>query len=165
MATSMTGPGMYRHPGEPRAGTGVAAAPANAIGRELGQSGPDQMAKIEKGAKEFEALLLSGWLQQAEESLATVPGAEDDDDAGARDQMMSLGVQTLAESMTANGGIGIAAMITKAMSAMAEKAQPAGGPTLPTAPGAEFSPKNEQFPLNSKAGNADRMAVSRKGSQ
>ena len=126
MATSVTQPGMI--------GTQVSLEQAreSQLLRQMqsaassGQSGPGQMAKIEKGAKEFEALLLSGWLQQAEESLATVPGAEDDDDEGARDQMMSLGVQTLAESMTANGGIGIAAMITKAMSAMAEKAQPAG---------------------------------------
>jgi Rod binding domain-containing protein len=130
-----------------------------------GQSSPDQLAKIKKGAKEFETLLLSGWLQQAEQSLATVPGAEDDDDAGARDQMMSLGVQTLAESMAANGGIGIAAMITRAMTAMAERTQAAGGPSGPAATGAEISPKNEPFPLNSTAGNADRMAVSRKGSK
>ena len=26
-------------------------------------------------------MLLSNWLQQAEQSMATVPGAEDDDDA------------------------------------------------------------------------------------
>ena len=62
-------------------------------------SGDD--AKIEKGAKEFEAMLLGSWLQQAEQSLATVPGADDDEDAAGRDQMMSLGVQSLANA----GGI------------------------------------------------------------
>ena len=46
-------------------------------------------SKIEKGAKEFEAMLLTTWLQQAEQSIATVPGAEDDEDAAGREQMMS----------------------------------------------------------------------------
>jgi hypothetical protein len=61
------------------------------------------MTQDRKGAKEFEAMLLSTWLQQAEQSFATVPGAEDDDDAAGRDQMMSLGVQSLAD---VDGGIG-----------------------------------------------------------
>ena len=44
-------------------------------------AGPRDDAKIEKGAREFEAMLLTTWLQQAEQSMATVPGAEDDEDA------------------------------------------------------------------------------------
>ncbi len=79
-------------------------------------------AKIEKGAKDFEAMLLTTWMQQAEQSLATVPGAEDDEDAAGREQMMSLGVQSVATSLAANGGIGIARMIAKAMHSVAEKA-------------------------------------------
>jgi Rod binding domain-containing protein len=78
-------------------------------------------AKIAKGSKEFEAILVGSWLQQAEQSFATVPGADDDQDAGG-EQMMSLGVQTLATSMAASGGIGIGKMIAKAMHANAEKA-------------------------------------------
>jgi Rod binding domain-containing protein len=80
--------------------------------------------KIDKSAKEFESMLLSNWLQQAEQSMASVPGAEDDEDAGARDQMMSLGVQSLATSMTNSGGIGIAAMISKALHSVADRQQP-----------------------------------------
>ncbi|MGA9669761.1 MAG: hypothetical protein WBQ94_11155 [Terracidiphilus sp.] len=83
-------------------------------------SGKDD-AKIEKGAKEFESILVGTWLQQAEQSFATLPGAEDDQDPG-KDQMMSLGVQTLSTSLTASGGLGIAKMIAKAMHANAEKA-------------------------------------------
>jgi Rod binding domain-containing protein len=88
-------------------------------------SGNDD-AKIEKGAKEFESILVGSWLQQAEQSFATLPGAEDDQDPG-RDSMMSLGVQTLSTAMTASGGLGIAKMIAKAMHAQADKAnaQPA----------------------------------------
>ena len=80
--------------------------------------------RIEKSAKEFEAMLLNNWLQQAEQSMASVPGADDDEDGDTgRDQMMSLGVQSLATSLVASGGIGIAAMITKALHSAADKAQ------------------------------------------
>jgi Rod binding domain-containing protein len=81
-------------------------------------------AKIEKSAREFESMLLSNWLQQAEQSMASVPGADDDEDAGAREQMMSLGVQSLATAMAASGGIGIAAMIAKALHSAADSQQP-----------------------------------------
>lgn len=79
-------------------------------------------AKIEKGAKDFEAMLLTTWMQQAEQAIATVPGAEDDEDAAGREQMMSLGVQSVAQSLAAHGGIGISRMIAKAMHCVAEKA-------------------------------------------
>jgi Rod binding domain-containing protein len=90
--------------------------------------------KIEKSAKEFESMLLSNWLQQAEQSMASVPGSDDDEDAGARNQMMSLGVQSLATAMTNSGGIGIAAMISKALHSAADSQKPgaaqAGGAEL-----------------------------------
>ena len=79
-------------------------------------------SRIEKGAKEFESILLNSWLQQAEKSMASVPGAEDDEDASGREQMMSLGVQSLSTAMVASGGIGIASMIAKALHGAAEKA-------------------------------------------
>jgi Rod binding domain-containing protein len=78
-------------------------------------------AKIEKGARDFEAILVGSWLQQAEESFATVPGADEDEDPG-KGQMMSLGVQQLATSIASSGGIGIGKMIAKAMHANADKA-------------------------------------------
>ena len=84
--------------------------------------GDGDNSRIEKSAKEFESILLNSWLQQAEKSMATVPGAEDDEDAAGREQMMSLGVQSLSTAMVASGGIGIAKMITKALHAAAEKA-------------------------------------------
>lgn len=95
------------------------------------QSAPDGKsdAKIEKSARDFESMLLSNWLQQAEQSMASVPGADDDEDAGAREQMMSLGVQSLANSMTASGGIGIASMISKALHSAADRQQPGAAPT------------------------------------
>ncbi len=85
-------------------------------------------AKIDKGAQEFEAILVGSWLQQAEQSFATVPGTDEDQDVG-RDSMMSLGVQTLATSLAASGGIGIGKMVAKAMHEAADKA--AGQTTAP----------------------------------
>jgi Rod binding domain-containing protein len=96
-------------------------------------AGASDDAKIEKGSKEFEAILVGSWLQQAEQSFATVPGADEDQDAGGQ-QMMSLGVQQLATAMAANGGLGIGKMIAKAMHENAEKANTqAASPPEPAA--------------------------------
>lgn len=78
-------------------------------------------AKIDKGAQEFESVLIGSWLQQAEQSFGTVPGSDEDEDAANRQQMMSFGVQSLATSLAASGGIGIGKMIAKAMHARADK--------------------------------------------
>jgi Rod binding domain-containing protein len=96
----------------------------NALHQLQSAPGGKSDTKIEKSAKEFESMLLSNWLQQAEQSMASVPGADDDEDAGARDQMMSLGVQSLATAMTNSGGIGIAAMISKALHSAADSQKP-----------------------------------------
>jgi Rod binding domain-containing protein len=77
-------------------------------------------AEIEKGAKQFEAVLVGSWLQQAEQFFATLPGTDEDQDVG-RDQMMSFGVQSLATSIADGGGIGIGSMVAKAMHALAGK--------------------------------------------
>ena len=91
---------------------------------------PSDDDKIKKGAQQFEAMLLSSWMQQAEKSFATVPGGDesdsDNEDGGGGDQMMSLGVQNLADSMAARGGIGLGAMISRAMHHTAEEARQAG---------------------------------------
>jgi Rod binding domain-containing protein len=72
-------------------------------------------AKIEKAGKDFESILLGNWLQQAENSFAKVPGGDgqDDDEDAGKDQFQGLAMQSLAGSLTASGGIGIAKMITK----------------------------------------------------
>lgn len=107
------------------------------IGQLQSQGAPHANGKIEKAANEFESMLLSNWLQQAEQSMATVPGADDDEeDGGGRDQMMSLGVQSLAGALTASGGIGISAMISKALQHAADK----GTPDAPAAPDAAAKP-------------------------
>jgi Rod binding domain-containing protein len=128
--------------------------------------GPTSAEKIEKGSKQFETMLLSSWLRQAEQSFATVPGADDDgdQDMAGRDQMLGLGVQSLAQAMEASGGIGIAKMIAKAMTTQAEKAEQAS-PAAEPAPEGQKSVGNLSFPLNSGGQSADRVAGSEKGSQ
>lgn len=83
--------------------------------------GSDTDAKIEKGAKEFESMLLASWMQQAEQSMASVPGGGDDEDAAGREQMMGLGVQSVATALASTGGIGLGRMIAGAMHRLAEK--------------------------------------------
>ena len=70
-------------------------------------------AKIEKAGKDFESILLGNWLQQAENSFATVPGGDEEDSDAGKDQFQGIAMQALAGSLTKNGGIGIAKMITQ----------------------------------------------------
>jgi Rod binding domain-containing protein len=72
-------------------------------------------AKIEKSATDFESILLGSWLQQAEQSFGSLPGAEDDDADSGKDQYTGIAMQALGASMTAAGGIGIAKMISKSL--------------------------------------------------
>jgi Rod binding domain-containing protein len=82
--------------------------------------------KIEKSARDFESILLSSWLQKAEESFGSVPGGGDDDDADpGKDQLQGIAMQSLGSSMTAAGGIGIAKMIAQQL----HKADAKEGPT------------------------------------
>ncbi len=77
-------------------------------------------ARIDKGAQQFEAILMGSWLNEAEQSFGSVPGGDDDQDSGG-EQMMSLGIQSLATSLAASGGIGIAKMVASAMHAVANR--------------------------------------------
>ena len=99
------------------------------------QTGNDD-TRIEKSAKEFEAMLIGTWLQQAEQSMATVPGVDDDEEMAGRDQMMSLGVQSLATSLSSSGGIGIATMIAKSLHSIADKG--ADGTTTKVTSGEDY---------------------------
>ena len=77
-------------------------------------SAAEENSKIEKSAKDFESILLGSWLQQAEQSFASLPGGDDDEDADpGKEQFQGLAMQSLGNSMTAAGGIGIAKMLAK----------------------------------------------------
>lgn len=70
--------------------------------------------KIQQAAQEFESILLTQWLEQARQSFAVVPGGDEDDPADpGGEQMLNLGMQSLAAAVTKSGGIGIARMLTR----------------------------------------------------
>ena len=78
------------------------------------QSVRAQNEKIDKSAKDFESLLLTNWLQGAQESFASVPGGNEDDDADpGHGQLQGFAMQSLGTAMTAAGGIGLAHAISQ----------------------------------------------------
>ena len=101
------------------ADSGLLDARANRLLQQVKMQGadgaagkPDEDARIDKSAREFESILLGSWLQQAERSFAQVPGGdEDEDEDPGKDQFQSMAMQSLAGSLAASGGIGIGKMI------------------------------------------------------
>jgi Rod binding domain-containing protein len=90
------------------------------------------LSKIDKAAHDFESILVGQWLEKAEKSFATVPGADPDQnqDSG-HDQFQSIACQYLAQGLTKNGGFGIATMISKHLTAVEAK-QTGNGAKAPT---------------------------------
>lgn len=86
---------------------------------EAGTAGGDD-AKIKKSSKDFEAMLLGTWLQQAENSFGSVPGGDDEDDS-QRGQIMGFGVQSVSGFLAQSGKFGLGTMIEHAMERMAQK--------------------------------------------
>jgi Rod binding domain-containing protein len=79
-------------------------------------------SKIDKAAHDFESILVGQWLEKAEKSFATVPGADPDQDSDSgHDQFQSIACQYLAQGLTKNGGFGIATMISKHLTAIEAK--------------------------------------------
>ena len=94
----------------------------------------DQHArKIAKAAHDFEAVLLNTLLGPLEKTFSRLPGKETD---AVSDNYHSLGMQALASSLAAKGGVGIAAMIIKSLSkrdpaeAASQEKSPARGASL-----------------------------------
>ncbi len=78
-----------------------------------------EKAKIEKAGKDFESVLLGSWLQDAEKTFATVPGGDEEEGDGTREQFTGMAMQQLATSLVSAGGIGIARMIAGHLEAAA----------------------------------------------
>jgi len=89
------------------------------VAEKLKNTGSGSSAKIQKSAREFEAVLLSHWLEQAEQSFASVPGSDQDSDADpGRDQFHAIAMQAVGSALTGgHGGLGIAAMVAKHLEA------------------------------------------------
>ena len=63
--------------------------------------------KLVKAAQDFEAILLSTWLDKLEESYA---GEDDATDPG-HSTLAAMGTEAIASALAARGGIGIAKML------------------------------------------------------
>jgi Rod binding domain-containing protein len=94
---------------------------------KLKNADPANAAKIQKSAREFEAVLLSHWLEQAEQSFASVPGSDQDPDQDpGKDQFHAIAMQAVGGALTGgHGGLGIAAMVAKHLQAQAAHKQSA----------------------------------------
>lgn len=68
--------------------------------------------RVLHAAHEFEAVLLNTLLGSLEHSFASLPGK--DPEAGS-DNYQYLGMQALASSLAARGGVGIASMIARSL--------------------------------------------------
>jgi Rod binding domain-containing protein len=103
-----------------------ATSTANQVSKQAQQSAGANSQKIQRSASDFEAILLTSWLQSAEKSFATVPGSEDapSSDPG-KSQFQSYAVQAIASALTKAGGIGLAAMIASGLEKAAETGKPA----------------------------------------
>ena len=77
------------------------------INNATGGSGntPGQLAKLQKAAADFEALLIGQMLKCARES------GEDGEDSEANSSLMDLSEQQFAQTLANNGGLGIAKMV------------------------------------------------------
>ena len=90
--------------------------------------------KLVTAAKQFETMLLTQWLQDAESSFASVPGGDSDTDAGS-DQIKGLATQQLAGSFASSGGIGISKLVLAALTKSSLNEQGGNGDAAVTAPG------------------------------
>ena len=96
-----------------RASQGLLYSKADQVLGNAARSKPAD-SKLKSSARQFEAILIAKWLEEAENSFAKLPGDDKDPDADpGQDQFRSMAQQFLAESISSAGGLGIASMIVK----------------------------------------------------
>jgi Rod binding domain-containing protein len=68
---------------------------------------PAPKTHLEKSAQEFEAVLLSSWLEKMNQSFVGETGSQD----AGQDTLNGLRTQAIAQALAARGGVGIAAQL------------------------------------------------------
>lgn len=72
--------------------------------------------KIGKSSKDFEALLLTQWLEKAYQSFGALPGGDEADELGSgSQQFQGIAMEGLATAIANGGGIGIAKIMAEAL--------------------------------------------------
>jgi len=74
----------------------------------------DSPAKIQKAAKDFEAMLINQMLQSAREATS-------DDEDQQNSAILDLGQQQFAQSLANSGGLGIAKMVVAGLTKHADR--------------------------------------------
>lgn len=95
----------------------ITAISAVSITAEGAASSP----KLSKVAQEFEAILLSSWLEKLQASFTGI----DDGSDPAHETLASMGTQAIASALAARGGIGVAKILVQHLiKAAADRADP-----------------------------------------
>jgi len=109
--------------------TGLSALPVSASTERLSEAGPEkdspEARKLRKSAQDFEAILVSSWWQEMQNSFRD---PDTDQDAGS-DTMEQLGFQSMASAMAASGGIGLARMVFHKLAPALGRGNPADAAT------------------------------------
>jgi Rod binding domain-containing protein len=91
------------------------AAPAQGSPHSATPKSQDTPERIEKAARDFEALLIGQMLKMTRESEGGMTGdADEQDETNAT--MIELGEQQLAQALAASGGLGIAKIVIAGLS-------------------------------------------------
>lgn len=107
-------------------------APTNSVAVDAGPRPTAQPPnKLGKAAQEFEAILLTSWLEKMNQGFV---GSEESQDP-AHDTVSSLGTQAIASALAARGGIGIARMLLRQL--QPAKAVATGESVLASSPPAD----------------------------
>jgi Rod binding domain-containing protein len=109
----------------------VAAGPSNlntlpvpASTQRPGEATPEddslEAHKLRKSTQEFEAMLVSSWWQEMQNSFHD---PDEEQEAGS-DTMQQIGFQSMAMAMAASGGIGLARMVFHHLAPALEHSKP-----------------------------------------
>ena len=99
-------------------------SPVSALLVAHGSPQPDRPSpKLVKAAQEFEAILLSQWLEKMQKTFSSTDQAKDP----AHDTLASMGTQAVATALASRGGIGIGSMLLRQLKSSPAEQQRAVG--------------------------------------
>jgi Rod binding domain-containing protein len=82
-----------------------------------------EVHKLRKSTQEFEAMLVSSWWQEMQNSFRD---PDEEGEAGS-DTLQQIGFQSMATAMAASGGIGLARMVFHHLEPALEHGKPSDG--------------------------------------
>lgn len=86
---------------------------SSTLGAAVAAKPKDDPAKIKGAAQQFEALLIGQMMKSMHDSEGGWLGAGDGDESSS--SAMEYGQEVFAQAMAANGGLGLAAMVSKGL--------------------------------------------------